>query len=331
LWAQACAPQSLFEDEGGELGALSSISRAKYAKGWGRWLSFLAEHDPHALQLPPADRCSKARVQAYVDQLRRSGNSEGTIVNRLQELAVVTRVMASGFDPRLINRYISAVRSKARPVRSKSHVRPANELLDLGLRLMATAIDAGDLDHAVAFRDGLIVGFLAMHPVRRRNLADFKIGRNLIRQGNGFIVTFAGSETKTGAVFENRLAELLVEPMNQYLRQWRPILAKRTGRWKRDLDDAVWVSVDGSPMSQEGLSGRIELRTLEAFGKAISPHRFRDAAATTLVIEDPARAHVAARLLGHRSLATTEKHYIQASGLEAQRSFLEVMIEARRG
>jgi site-specific recombinase XerD len=198
------------------------------------------------------------------------------------------------------------------------------------MRLMAGASDPADLGHAIAYRDGLIIAFLAMHPVRLRNLADFDLGRNLIRQSTGFMVAFTGGETKNGAPYENTLAEFLVASMDQYLRIWRPVLDARTGRWKRDVGDAVWVSSDGSPMSQKGLSGRIELRTREAFGKAMSPHRFRDAAATTLAINDPARVRVAAPVLGHRSLATTEKHYIQASGLQAQRSYLEVIAEARR-
>lgn len=222
------------------------------------------------------------------------------------------------------------MRSKVKPVRSKAHVRPTNELVDLGVRLMDGASDPAEIGHSIAYRDGLIIAFLAMHPVRRRNLADFDLGRNLIRQGAGFIVAFSGRETKNHVPYENALAEFLIEPMARYLRTWRPILAGRTGRWKRDVGDAVWVSVDGSPMSQEGLSGRIEMRTKEAFGKAISPHQFRDAAATTLAINDPARVRVAAPVLGHRSLATTDKHYIQATGLQAQRSFLEVIEEARR-
>ena len=330
-WARACTPQSIFEDEGGELASMVAISRSKYAKGWGRFSAFLFANDPAALKLRPAERCSRDRLQAYVDALRAAGNADSTIVNRLCELSVVAKAMDPSFNPRLINRYISVVRSKVRPVRSKAHVRPANELVDLGMSLMARASDPADLGRAIDFRDGLIIAFLAMHPVRRRNLSNFDLGRNLIRQSAGFMVAFAGSETKTGVPYENTLAEFLVEPMDQYLRVWRPILAARTGRWKRDVGDAVWVSVDGSPMGQEGLSGRIELRTRQAFGKAISPHRFRDAAATTLVIADPARIKVSAPLLGHRSLAITDRHYIQATGLQAQRSFLQVIEEARRG
>lgn len=329
LWAKACAPQSLFEDDGGGLAHLADISRFKYAKGWGRWVAFLASHAADALDLTPAARCAKAHVQAYLDHLRDAGNSDGTIVNRLGELMAVTAALDPAFDPRLLNRYIATLRSKAKPVRSKSHVRPADELVDLGVRLMESATDPGDLGHALSFRDGLIIAFLALHPLRRRNLVNFELGRNLLRQGKGYMVVFAGTETKNGSPLELPLADMLVEPMNRYLGIWRPVLMARKGRWTQSVDAYVWVSSDGSPLGQEGMSGRIELRTRDAFGKAINPHAFRDASATTFTIADPARVRSAAPLLGHRSLATTEKHYIQATGLEAQRSFLKVIAEAR--
>lgn len=329
LWAQACAPQSLLEDDGGAFAELAEASRLKYARGWGRWIGFLASHAADVLDLRPADRCTKAHVQTYIDHLRGSGNSDGTIVNRLGELMVVTSAIDPAFDPRLINRYISVLRSKARPVRSKSHVRPATDLVDLGMGLMGGATDPGDLDHALAFRDGLMIAFLALHPLRRRNLVNFDMGKNLLRQGKGYMVSFAGSETKNGTPLELPLADILVDPMNRYLEVWRPVLMARRGRWAREVGARIWVSSDGSPLGEEGLSGRIELRTREAFGKAINPHAFRDASATTLTLADPARVRSAAPLLGHRSLASTEKHYIHATGLEAQRSYLEVLHEAR--
>ena len=330
LWAKACTPQSLFEDEGGGLAHLAEISRIKYAKGYGRWIAFLASHAADALDRTPAERCTKTNLQAYIDHLRGAGNSDGTIVNRLGELMAVTAALDPAFDPRLLNRYIATLRSKARPVRKKSHVRSANELVDLGVRLMESATDPADLDHALAFRDGLIIAFLILHPLRRRNLVNFELGKNLLRQGAGYMVSFEGSETKNGAPLELPLADMLVQPMNQYLDIWRPVLMVRRGRWTRDVGASVWVSSDGSPLGQEGILGRIELHTREAFGKAINPHAFRDASATTLTIADPARARSAAPLLGHRSLATTERHFIQASGLEAQRSYREVLNAARR-
>ncbi len=321
-WDLACTPRSPFEDDqGGELADRSPATRTKYEKGWGRWLAFRAQDE--LLSPQHQGRTDKSQIQAYVDCLQASGNSWGTITNRLQELVVMLKIMGHDFNERALDRFIATARSRIIPVRSKAHVKPANELVNLGFRLMSSARDMNEPDHLLAFRDGLIIAFLALHPVRRRNLAAFELGRNLVRQSNGYMVLFP--ETKTGVPYEARLADDLVECMDKYLKEVRPVLMTRSGRWKADVGNAVWVSADGSPMKQQGLAGRIELRTKVAFGKAISPHRFRDAAATTLATADPARIRIAAPVLGHRSLSTTEKHYIQASGLEAQRSYLQVI------
>jgi site-specific recombinase XerD len=133
--------------------------------------------------------------------------------------------------------------------------------------------------------------------------------------------------TKSGAPYEARLADVLIATMDKYLRDVRPLLLERSGRWKTAVGNAVWVSADGSPMTQEALAGRIKLRTKTAFGKPISPHRFRDAAATFLSIADPAKVRMAAPLLGHRSLTMTEKHYIQGDGLQRQRTYLDVVLK----
>ena len=328
-WALACAPKSLFEDgPGGELAEASPSTRTKYQKGWGRWLAFEAQNDPETLGRSIRRMAGKAQLQAYVDHLKACGNSWGTIHNRLQELAVMLPLMGYNVDQRALDRFLATTRSRVRQVRSKAHVRPATELVDLGFRLLASADPIQDLNDAITFRDGLIIALLALHPVRRRNLAAFELGINLVHQSNGFMVIF--ETTKTGVPYEAHLAEALVEAMDKYLTEARPILMAQSGRWRAEIGAAVWVSSDGSPMSQGGLAGRIKLRTKEAFGAPISPHRFRDAAATYLAIADPARVRLAAPLLSHRSLSTTEQHYIQAEGLQAQQSYLEV-IGRRRG
>jgi integrase len=82
-------------------------------------------------------------------------------------------------------------------------------------------------------------------------------------------------------------------------------------------------------MSGNALYDRVCLCTARAFGHAVNLHLFRDCVATTIAIEDPANVGIAAELLGHASLAMTERHYIQAGTLEATRRHQRVMLEAR--
>ena len=324
-WSKACEPVSLFEDEGHGLQHLAEITRRHYAFGWGRWIAFLSSHAPDDLELRPAKRCSKANVRAYVEKLRAMGNAESTVISRLQELVNVATVLDPLFDPRLINRFIAVLKAKAKPARSKSHIPRADALVDLGFRLMESVPNFNKLEDAATYRDGLIIAFLALHPVRLRNLTHFHLDANLIWQNDGYIVVFLSNETKTGSVYEVPLADVLIVPMTRYLAECRPVLASANGRHKRDVGTRVWVSGQGSPMSYEALRDHIKMRTRLAFGKSVHPHGFRDAAATTLVVGDPVHVRSAAPLLGHRSFATTETYYVRAEGLEAQRSYLEYL------
>jgi integrase len=73
-------------------------------------------------------------------------------------------------------------------------------------------------------------------------------------------------------------------------------------------------------LSAVRLSFLVKKRARAAFGRSVNPHLFRDCAATSLAIEDPARVRIAAQVLGHGTSATTERHYNLARGQEAAES-----------
>ena len=188
-----------------------------------------------------------------------------------------------------------------------------------------------DLDAAITYRDGLIHAFLALIPLRRRNLADLVLALTLVREGLSWIVNFGEEDRKTYAAFEMGLPDVLRVPLETYLETHRPLLMARLGRWTRPAEGALWVSKDGSPMTQMALYDRIRARTKDHFGVAINPHAFRTAAATTLAIADPAHVRAAAPLLGHRTFATTERHYRQSRAVEAHRSYVDVLFKTDGG
>jgi integrase/recombinase XerD len=219
----------------------------------------------------------------------------------------------------------SKVRARHRPARDKTNLRASNELVDLGFKLIREAQELDGLSAAITHRDGLLIGFLALVPPRRRNLADLVLEKTLIREGAAWTVAFGEDDTKTHAPFEIGLPDVLLAPLETYLDKHRPTFMGRSGRWSRPVESALWVSKDGSPMTQMALYDRVRARTKEHFGVAINPHLFRDSAATTMAIADPANVRLAAPLLGHRTLATTEKYYRQARAQEAHRAFVEAL------
>jgi integrase len=83
-------------------------------------------------------------------------------------------------------------------------------------------------------------------------------------------------------------------------------------------------------MTKQGMYDRIRARTGEAYGTPINPHLFRDIAATTLAVAAPQHVRLAAPLLSHTNLATTERCYLQASGLEASARYQAQVLSLRR-
>jgi integrase/recombinase XerD len=215
--------------------------------------------------------------------------------------------------------------SPTRPRQEESQL--SDELLGLGLDL----IDRGALKHglpaAILHRDGLMIALLALVPLRRRNMAGLRLHKNLIEVDGRWIISFDAYETKTHAVFELGWPDELHASLKNYLDVHRPFLASLPGRWSKPVNDFLWVSSDGSPMTQMAIYDRFRQHTAEAFGVAINPHLFRDAAATTPAMVDPEHVRVAAPLLGHRTFTTTERHYQQARTLEAHRAHVDVLFK----
>lgn len=73
--------------------------------------------------------------------------------------------------------------------------------------------------------------------------------------------------------------------------------------------------------------------TKREIGVAVSPHLFRDAAATTVVRQSPKETQLIRALLGHKSYETAEQHYVHALGVEAGRdhaSAIKMLLEASK-
>jgi integrase len=72
------------------------------------------------------------------------------------------------------------------------------------------------------------------------------------------------------------------------------------------------------------------VRTLSKFGKAMSPHLFRDAAATSIAIDDPQHIGMTRNILGHSKLSTSQRYYNQARMIDAGRSHQAHILELRK-
>ena len=332
LWLAALAPDDPFADRGATRGTHRYRTNLKIERGYGRWLTFLDRRGLLTFTDNPAERITAETVRDYVRELDGLSNRKQTVLGRLQDLAEMGKVLAPDREWSFIARIASKVRARTEPASDKrARLVGTAELVTLGLRLMdGAALEGTTLQSATAFRDGLIIALLALRPLRRGNLVRLTIGADLVRSGSGWTIVIPPSATKTHTPLEFDWPQSLAAALETYLTTHRPVLLTQRSNRHKPTSDRLWMSAHGTPLSDMTLFEVVTQRTRSAFGRSINPHLFRDAAATTIAIHDPARVRIAAPLLGHRTFATTERHYIQAQSLQAHREFSDKMIALRQ-
>jgi site-specific recombinase XerD len=203
----------------------------------------------------------------------------------------------------------------------------AERLFRLGFEIMDEAealAEALPCRWITRYRDGLLIALLAARPLRLACFASLGLGTSVIRSNGGWWLRVAGESTKSGSRYEAPLPTRLTEAMDHYTDVLRPrLLAGRT-------DDHFWIQKDGRPMRPGAIYTRVTRLTRRRLGVAVNPHLFRDCAATSIALLDPGHVRMAARVLGHATPATTEKHYNQAQALEASRAHAAVIRAIRR-
>jgi len=187
---------------------------------------------------------------------------------------------------------------------------------------------------ARAFRNGLLISFLAARPLRVHNLTTISVSRHLQLRGERYWLHFDADETKEGRDLDFHWPEPLQSALVRYLQVYRPVLVAKT-------IPPAWLKTDARNSNRKsyhhlwviswrsGLYYIITKRTAAWFGRPVNPHLFRHAAATSIAIEDPEHVGIVMRVLGHSSFRTAEKHYNKATSVEAARRYQKLIANLR--
>ena len=224
------------------------------------------------------------------------------------------------------------------PARSKRHLLVAtDQLFEYGLELMEAAEKSPEdtpAQRASRYRDGLMVGLMTAVCLRRGNFTSIEVGRHLVRRGGEYWLCFEPSETKNRRLLERPFPSRLVPHLERYLAVHRPILCTGSedlrGSRLQQPGNRLWVSNNHSAMSVGTVYGQLEMLTSAKFGHGLNPHLFRDCAATSIAIEDPAHVQITMSVLGHTTLRTSEKYYNHARSLEATRTYQAHVMRMRQ-
>jgi integrase/recombinase XerD len=276
---------------------------------YGRFLTYLDDRGLLDRADGPQARLTPDRLRGYIDELRPQ-LSPVTLSGRITGLAEALRVMAPTQNYRYLKLSRRRLKARMRPTRDKrSRMVSSRQLLELGLELIEraeTQAFAREVWRACTYRDGITILVLASRPIRRRNLAQMRLGLNLAKRNETYELAFDGASMKNHRSVSYPLAPQLTAFIDRYLDYYRPILL---GSRK---NDHVWISWRRVAMSEDCLYKMIVQHTRKAFGHPVNPHLFRDIAVTSAASEKPEYAFLSLSLLQHGDHRTAEKHYNQA-------------------
>lgn len=324
LWQSAFSNTDIFADN--SVGNLSKVTLYGRLAAYREWLGFVDQAAPELLALPPAERVTLETAEAYVGHLRQNCR-ETTVATEMQRLYLVMRVLCPSHDWIWVNRICRRIFRGARPMKHPEVQTP--ELYQLGLFLMDTALEKATRQRqltrscAVRYRDGLLIAVLVEAPMRRGALSQLLVNRHLRKVAQHWYVNVPAEMTKTKTPQDYRFSERLSRYLDIYLAQIRPAFSGA------DTHTSLWPYI-GRAMTDRMIWRRIIRRTRDGLGVAVSPHRFRNAAATFLTMQDPANAFAARDLLGHKSLTMTKKHYVdRAQSRMAGQKLADILAQHR--
>jgi integrase len=303
---------------------LAQASRDRCMWSWRRFLGFLANNEPEALEIAPAERLTLGRVKPLVTHLATT-NAPNSVAAVIEGLYTAARVMMPDRDWSWL-RAIKLRLHAAVPAHSPGGPEITSvPLLELGFKLMEDNKPRPcaklDVRQAVAYRDGLMIAFVAFIPIRPKNLASLEIDHRLVRERDRWFVIVPREETKTKKPMHFEIPAILLPYLTFYLETVRP------GILRGKTHAALWVSPKGGPLSYVGITKSFA-RLSKRLGVPFSPHDARDAAVNTWAIARPDQICVARDLLYHSKLDTTGL-YNRTRGIEASRAYRQMIREIR--
>jgi len=244
----------------------------------------------------PDPQVTTRTVALWVDVMR-GHMTTFSAGNRVHDLGFALRILRPHEDWSWLNRDAELLHQAGSPAHDKlAEIVDIPEIRKAAIgRLGRVGQEPKSVRAALEFEDGIIILLLSYRPVRRRNLAETRLGVNLIVDENVTSGTLVYERTKAGHRYDVELPQRLLPWLRLFLKVYRPLLAGA------ESGNAVWLSSSGTPLTAKRIWRRIRRATEQELSKPITLHRFRDCLASTVSEIAPERIEDAAQLLGHRS------------------------------
>jgi len=177
----------------------------------------------------------------------------------------------------------------------------------------------------IDLQTALAIDILIHVPLRMENLSVLAFGVHLHwPQGRGkpALLVMRGDETKNSYPLEFEIPVALAERLQVYRNEIAPAV---TGK----RPDALFVAWDGTPITQEALTVRIERAIRKHLGVKMTPHQFRHLAAKIILDANPGAYELVRQMLGHKNTKTTVSNYAGIDTKRAGRAHADLLLKLR--
>ena len=302
----AYEPGDVFDETAGPGAHLAEGTRTWIRFTYRRWLGFLKTNYPDDLSLPPAERITPVRVRGFIEHLSAEMRPMSVAIT-VGRLYAAARLIAPTAEWAWLRSVKSRREVLARPQDRFDRLVPPVHTLDYGIELMDAALTLpssdGHKQREIQYRDGLLLALRTIWPIRRRGLAALTVSRHLEFDDAGVNILLYPSDAKAKRAESVRVPEQLLPYLMRYLKEIRPVLLGRS------CHDGFWASYHGYALSGDRLYDIVRARTFSKFGKAMSLHDFRRAAATFLAMDAPEKIGLIPGVLQHASPDVGDQHY----------------------
>ncbi|MFB9150961.1 tyrosine-type recombinase/integrase [Roseovarius ramblicola] len=329
LWHRAIRNGGLF-DEVGPLAHMTEQTLGMIMRGYGKWLSWLSKVHPELLSVHPADRLDLETFVSFIE-------SNAHLSPHTQHFYADTtlRLLSRCFPDRewgQVKRAVLLLQGRAKAYvshRKDGRILSGAHVLGEAMELETSAHQStgSDQQRALRQRNGTIIAFLALIPIRRRALTSLRLGESVVIDGDDLLIVMRPDLTKTKSHWETLVPTSIAPLLVRYIQLTRPALMIQGGHDHNYL----WVTNRGAPISDTSMGTLIRNQTRKLFGVPISPHLFRDIAATTMARASPEAVGNIRSLLDHRGHETAEKYYNHATALEIGRNHAQLIDSIRQG
>jgi site-specific recombinase XerD len=321
-WNAACRPAARLRP-GGTAGHLKPVTREDHARHYGCFLDFLDRHGLLESDEQSAANVTAHNVEAYIAELKQRVSSV-TVHGSICKLRRAAKYMAPGRDLTWLAEIAKDLELVARPRSKFGRIVMTEVLVEAGLTLIHEAEMSPTLTklaRARQVRNGLMLGLLALCPIRRKNFADLEIGRSFVKIKGRWWIVLSASETKEKRADERPVYELLTQAIDRYVNRHRPVLARTD-----NPSSALWLSAnDGTPITDKQLARVIRMTTLSTVGVEVSPHLFRTSGVSTAAAYGGDNPHLGSALLHHTDPEVTTANYNRATCLLAAENFRQIV------